>query len=394
MSGHFARYLQIGCAVVSVYFGIVALTARADERPLCSAANCGELVYIGAHAAGAGQGVSAARFDPRAGRLTALGLAAQAEQPTWLVVHPDKPVLYAVSEVGNDGKSEASVHSFRIDTKTGHLNPLNTVGSGGGGATHLVLDSKADTLFVANYGGGQISALPVRPDGALEQPSSVQITYGVGPTPRQQSPHPHGVTLDPSGRFVLAPDLGADRIFIYRIDPKSKTLTAAAKPFEATPPGSGPRHLVFTPNGRFAFLNTELDAQVRVYAWNAQAGRLRFLGSRPTAAPRFTGAKSAAGIAVSGDSRFLYVSNRGEDVLVVYAIDSATGALTEVQRLPCGGKNPTSLTLHRSGRWMLVANEASDIVTLFAVDPKSGRLAATGQALATPHPVKAAFFPG
>ncbi len=393
MSRSFARNLRIGCAAVGIYLGIVAL-ASAEDGLSCAAKGCGELVYIGAHATGVGQGVNAARFDPAAGGLVALGLAAQVEQPTWLVVHPKAPVLYAVSEVGNDGKTEASVHSFRVDAKSGVLTLLNTVGSGGGGATHLALGGKPDALFVANYGDGRISALPVRPDGALDTPSSVQATYGKGPTPRQQSPHPHGVTLDPSGRFVLAPDLGADSIFVYRLDPRTNALTAAETPFEATPPGSGPRHLVFTPNGRFAFLNTELDAQVRAYAWNADAGRLRFLGSRPTAAAGYVGPKSAAGIAVSRDSRFLYASNRGEDVLVAYAIDAATGALTEVQRLASGGKNPTSLTLHRSGRWMLVANEGSDAVAVFAVDARSGRLAATGHALSTPHPVQTAFFPG
>lgn len=393
MSRNFARNLRMGCAAVGFYFGIVAI-ASGEDGPSCAARGCGELVYIGAHAAGAGQGVNAARFYPADGRLDGLGLAAQSEQPTWLVVHPKSSVLYAVSEVGNDGKTEASVHSFRIDAKSGHLTLLNTVGSGGGGATHLALGDRPAALFVANYGGGQVSTLPVRSDGALDKPSSVQATYGKGPTPRQQSPHPHGVTVDPSGRFVLAPDLGADRVFVYRVDPRTGTLTAAQTPFEATPPGSGPRHLVFTPNGRLAFLNTELDAQIRAYAWDAEAGRLRFLGSRPTAAPGYTGPRSAAGIAVSRDSRFLYASNRGEDVLVVYAIDAATGTLTEVQRLASGGKNPTGLTLHRSGRWMLVANEASDAVTVFAVDARSGRLTATGQALATPHPVQSAFFPG
>jgi 6-phosphogluconolactonase len=371
--------------------GLFSLGAEA-RAPACKA-RCGEILYIGTHGSGDGHGIFAARLDPRTGRLSSLGLAAQVDRPTWLAVNPRVPVLYAVSEVGNDGTAEASVHSFKIAPTTGALEPLDTVGSGGGGATHLAVDGALQTVFVANYGAGNISALPLRADGGLEAVSSTQADYGTGPTNRQRSPHPHGLAVDPSHRYVLAADLGADRVFVYRIDQAAKTLAPAPHPFEALPPGSGPRHIIFLPDGKFAFLNAELTAQVRSFAWDAKAGRLRPLQTLSTTAPNYGGDRSAAEIVASRDSRFLYVSNRGEDSLVAYAIHRRTGMLREIQRLPAGGKSPIGVAIDPSNRWMIVANEGANALSVFKVDPASGKLTATSETLPAPAPVHITFYP-
>jgi 6-phosphogluconolactonase len=316
-------------------------------------------------------------------------LAAQAERPTWLAVAAHASALYAVSEIGNDGAIEGRVSSYRIDHATSALAVINTVGSGGGGATHLALDAKLGTLFVANYGGGTIAALPVRADGGLEAPSSVQTTTGTGPSPRQKSPHPHGVTLDPSGRFLLAPDLGADRIFVYRIGAKTRALSPAQPPYATTPAGSGPRHLAFSPDGRTAFVNTELDAVIRSYAWNAKTGQLRALAAAPTTSPDFTGPKSAGEILPSADGRFLYASHRGENTLIVYRVHA--GRLTELQRLSSGGKVPGHFAIDPTGRWLVVANEGDGAINVFAVNAGNGKLTATPEAISAPSPVNIVF---
>lgn len=352
-------------------------------------APAGRLVYFGTH----GAAIYAAWLNAETGHLSDLGAVAEIERPTWLAADPKRPLLYSVSETGNDGKTQATVSSFAIDTATGALRLLSKVESGGGGATHLALDPRSHTLFVAHFGTGQVSALPVRPDGSLAPVASVQADYGSGPSPRQKGPHAHGVALDPSGRFLLAADLGADRVFVYRFDPVTRALTPSEPAFVASAPGSGPRHLAFLPNGKVVYLDTELSGEITRFAWDSRTGTLRPQATISTGAPDYTGPRSAAELAVSADGRFLYVSNRGEDSLVVYAIQPATGALREVQRIAAQGKGPWSFSLDPSGRWILIANEASSAIAVLKVDPATGLLRATNESLAVPKPVSIAFAP-
>ena len=192
-------------AVLGGALALIANTAQAAER----------LVYFGTHA----NAVYGGRLDDRTGKLSLTGPAVDVERPTWLMPGRDRSILYAVSETGNDGKSQANVYALAGNPKTGELRVLNKVASGGGGATHLALDRRSRTVFVANFGTGTVAALPILADGSLATATSVQADYGTGPHPRQTSPHAHGVTVDPSGHFLLVPDLGADRTFVYRFGP-------------------------------------------------------------------------------------------------------------------------------------------------------------------------------
>lgn len=392
-------------AVLVALCACFPLRLAAQAAPAgCDPTSCGdELVYFGTHTrggpsdgaaqgAGANYGIFAARFDVRTGHLTGLGSVAEIERPTWIVAHPSRPLLYSVSEVGNDGRSEAAVFSLAADPATGKLGEINKAGSGGGGATHLALDAVSRTLFVANYGTGEVSALPLMADGSLGTAASVRRDYGFGPSPRQKSPHAHAVVVDPSHRFVLAADLGADRIFVYRFNAATRQLTQGDPAYEAVPAGSGPRHLVFHPSGRFVILDTELSAEIRIYRWDPRHGQLHLVQALPTVAADYQGEKSAAEIGVSRDGRFVYVSNRGEDTIVAYSMNLRTGMLIEVQRISSQGKTPWSFALDASDHWMLVANEASSSVTVLAVDPETGKLAATSEALPVPKPVSVTFL--
>jgi 6-phosphogluconolactonase len=362
---------------------LVAVVARAADDA--------ELVYFGTRGSGEGQGIYAARFDPKSGHLSALGRVAEIARPTWLVVHPKLPILYSVSETGNDGHSESAIFSLAVDRSTGALRVLNHMSSGGGGATHLAVDGASRTLFVAHYGTGQVSSLPIQPDGSLGAVVSNQTHSGSGPNPRQTSPHAHAVAVDPSRRFVLSADLGADRIFIYRLDAASHQLSPAEPAFEQVTPGSGPRHLAFHPNGRWVFVLTELSAEVLAYRWDH--GHLQLVQTATTLAPDFAGKKSGAEIALSRNGRYLYISNRGENAIVVYAVNARTGALHEEQRIGSQGEVPWSFAFDPSGRWMLVANETSGNVAVFKVDPATGRLAATEESLSVPHADNVTFLP-
>jgi len=374
---------------------VATLTTHADElAAACGPANCkGDLVYIGTQNDGPGQGIVAARFDPQTGHLTAVGQVTEVARPTWLLPHPKLPVLYSVSEVGNDGHSHAAVYSFSIDPGTGALKLLDKADSGGGGATHLALDTASSTLFVANYGTGQVTSLPVLSDGSLGNPVSNDTHAGSGPSPRQKSPHAHGVTVDPGHHYLLAPDLGDDRVYVYRLEGASHAFVPADPASEAVAPGSGPRHLVFHPNGRFAYLLTELSAEVITYRWDARHGRLTLLRKQSLTSPGYEGKKSVGEIAFSHDGRTLYVSDREQNDIVVYDVDARSGALGEVQRIGSQGQVPWHFTLDPTGRWLLVANQASGNVSVFKVDPGSGKLAATSDTLAVTKPVNVVFLP-
>jgi 6-phosphogluconolactonase len=358
-----------------------------------AAVNGGELVYFGTQASEAGQGIVAARFDAASGRLSSLGVVAEIVRPTWLVAHPRLPVLYSVSEVGDDTHA-ASVFSLAVDRDTGALRTLNQTSSGGGGPAHLAVDAGAQTLYVANYGTGQVGSLPVRADGSLGALAANLTHAGSGPSPRQTRPHAHAVVVDPSHRFLLAADLGADRIFIYRIDAATHGLSPAEPASTAVTAGAGPRHLAFHPNGRLAFLVTELSAQIHSYRWDARSGRLQHLQTLPTLAADFAGPRRAAEIAVSHDGRFVYVSNRGEDTIVSYAVEPRSGRLQERQRIDAQGKVPWAFAFDASGRWLLVANQGSNAINVFSVDPRTGRLATTQESLPVPRPVNVTFLPG
>ena len=378
----------------------VLATGAIGLAPSCAAgaAHCvgpacgGTLVLIGTHTGGAGQGIFAARLDRTTGALTSLGLAAEVERPTWLVADPGSKLVYSVSETGNDGKSHGSVYGLAVDRGTGRLSVRSHSGSGGGGATHLAYDPRLHTVFVANFGTGQVAAIPVDAEGRLGGVASVQQNVGTGPSKRQTGPHAHAVVVDPTGRFVLSPDLGADKVFVYEWDAATRTLVPSRVPPLAFPPGSGPRHLVFARDGRFAFLDTELNGEIHTLRWDAAAGGLTPVGHVALDPPEFTGSRSASELAVSADGRFLYVSNRGANVMQVFAIDRATGALAEIQRIDCGGQVPWSFALDPSGRWLIVTNEASGNLAVFAVDRRTGRIRATGQSLAVPKPVVLAFI--
>lgn len=379
-----ARGRRIGALLTASLAVVLASPAAAA----CKRQPCTRIVYFGTH----GNSIVAARLDERTGRLASLGPVANVERPTWLVAAPTGPYVYSVSEIGNDGASQARVHSFRADAATGALTPLNDVGSGGGGATHLALDAASATLFVANYGTGQVASLPVQADGRLGPAVSVLQDEGSGPSPRQKGPHAHGIAVAPGGRAILVTDLGADRIFIERVDPVTHMMRAGDSPALAVKSGSGPRHAAFVPHTNLVYVDSELTGEITGYRWNPATATLRPLATVSTSAPTYQGTRSAAELAASADGRFVYVSNRGEDTIVTYAVNAGTGDLREVQRVPSGGKTPWSFGIEPGGDWMLATNEGSSSVTVFRIDRRTGKLTATGEALAVEKPVSVAFL--
>lgn len=344
------------------------------------------LVYVGMH----GGQVRALRFDAGSGRLTMIGPVADVPKPTWSVAHPTLPMLYSVNEDSKDGGAVA----FAVNRETGALTKINEIATGGGGTTYLSLDVPSMTLLAANFGGGSVSSIAVNRDGSLGSLVSTIKATGSGPHRRQASSHAHSIAVDPSGRYALVPDLGADRVFVYDFDRATHALSPddAANPRSfVAPAGSGPRHITFGSSGRFTYLLNELTAEIATLHWDAQEGRLTLVQSLPTSSEEFRGVTSGAEVAVGPDGRFVYVANRGENTLLVYRVDSDSGALSLVQRTSSGGDVPWSFAIHPSGKWMLVANERSSKVNVFSIDLASGMLSDTGRSVDSTAPVSLTF---
>lgn len=345
------------------------------------------LAFIGTQASA----IHAARLEPSCGGLEPIGIVAELPRPTFVLADPYRPVLYAVSEIGNAGDCIGNVYSFAIDRETGVLRLLSEQPSGGGGPTHLTLDANANTLFAANFGGGEVSAFPIGADGTLAPAGAVHINAGSGPHRRQKNAHAHGVTLDPTQRFLLVPDMGADRIFIHRYDAASRTLFPAEIPALATPPGSGPRLALFGPDGNFAYVLTELSAELFVFRWLADEGRLQLLHTAPLDPPGSRENPSAAALALLADGGMLYASNRATHTIEAYTIDPKSGGLTHRQSIAAGGEKPWCAELTPDGQFLAVANQASNSIRVFAVDPARGTLSPLSDAPGIPTPTCIAF---
>lgn len=369
-------------------FALVAPLASKRAGALAPACG-GGLVYVATVAEGAGSGIAAVRFDERTGALCRLPSVTPAGVPTWVMACPDRPLLFASNE--HSGAQAPGVSSFHVDPATGTLRRASQAMTGGVAATHLSLDLRSRTIFVAHWESGQVSAVPFDLDGTLHDAVSVVQDFGTGADPGRSHPRSHATVLDPSGRFLLVADFGVDRLFVYRFDAITRALAPADPPFVQLPSGSGPRHLVFHPNGRFVYLVQQVSSTVTVLRWDAASGRTTEVQSVSTRAAGGVASNAAAEIGVSPDGRHLYVSNRGEDSLVLYAVDPATGRISERQRIGSGGKTPRAFALTPSGRWMLVANQDSNALHVFARNPQSGELAATDNRVSVDLPAGLAF---
>ena len=374
---------------------IAAAAAMALAAPSAAAPPSGGTlrVYFGTYTGPKSKGIYVAPFDAATGKLGALRVAGETENPSFLALHPKRPLLYAVNEVDNyEGQKAGSVSAFAIDPATGDLRALSRASSRGAAPCHLVVDRSGRHVLVANYSGGSVASLPIRADGGVGPASSFVQHAGTGADPRRQKgPHGHMIEADKANRFALAADLGLDQILVYRFDAKSGALTPAAPPYASVAPGSGPRHFAFSPDGRDVYVLNEM--KVTVAAFKYAGGKLteyQTVSAMPGGAEP-TSADSGAEIAVHPSGRFVYTSQRGPDNIAVFARDAATGRLTLVEHVASGGKTPRGFGIDPSGRWMLVGNQRSDSVVVFAIDVKTGRLTPTGQTAEVGTPVSVVF---
>jgi 6-phosphogluconolactonase len=374
----------IGLAIACLALAQAACTGAERQAPAALVP-----VYVGTYTDAGSRGIYRFEFDPSSGAATAPVLAGESETPSFLAVHPNGRVLYAVNEVASfRGAPTGAVSAFAINPVDGSLTRLNQQPSGGADPCYLAVDGAGRNVLVANYTAGTVAVLPLAPDGRLQPPSIVRQQEGTGPNrARQEGPHAHEIVLDAAEAFAFAVDLGADRIFVYRYGGASGTLEPNDPNAAALPPGSGPRHLAWHPSGRIAYVINELGSTVTAFRYDAGRGTLDAFQTVTTLPAGFSGPNKAAEVAVSPDGRFLYASNRGDDSLAVFSIDAASGTLTASARVPTGGRAPRHFAIDASGRWLLVANQDSDSITFFRLDTATGRPSPIGRPLAVSKPV-------
>ncbi|WP_110970510.1 lactonase family protein [Pseudomonas huaxiensis] len=332
-----------------------------------------------------GDGISVFAVDQEQGSLRLVQTVDDLVNPSFLVLNRQGDRLYTV----HGDRSEVS--AFSIDKANGRLTFLNRKSCEGKNPVHLALDPSERFLVVSNHVSGTLAVLAIESDGAIGGLCQVVALHGPTGPHRIEQPFakPHFNAFDASGQFVLVPDKGLDRIFVFRFD--NGHLTPTEQAFVASREGAGPRHLALHPEAPLAFAINELDSSVTSYRFDPASGALQAVQVLPSLPSSFTGNSRAAEIEVSRDGRFLYASNRGCDCIAVFAIDAASGVLTPVEFAPSQGRTPRFFALTPNQRFVFVLNEDSDSIVSLAVDATSGGLRDNGFSIATGSPVCMVF---
>ena len=362
-------------------------TAGANQAGTEQAASrATRFAYVGSFTSEArkarGDGISAYRIDPESGRWARVQALNKEVNPGYLAVDPMRPVLYAVHAEANQ------VSGFAINDATGELTLINRQSCGGDNPVHLALDATGRFLVVANYGSGSVAVFPVSASGALgSRTDLVSLKGELGPHRTEQSAsHPHQCPFDPSGRSVVVPDKGLDRLFAFALDTARGTLVPADPPSVRTRSGAGPRHLAFHPHLPYAYVINELDSTVATYRIGA-SGALQPVQILPSVPATFTGDNTGAALVVASSGRFVYASNRGHDSIGIFRADESTGLLAPIAWEPAKGATPRFIGLDPTGARLYTANQRADTIVEFDVNAASGILAATGRIVITGTPV-------
>jgi len=351
--------------------------------------------YVGTYTGAKSQGIYTFTFDAVTGEMGPVELAAQTVNPSFLAVAPNQKRLYAVGEIAEAGKKGGVVSAFAIQVD-GKLTLLNQVSTVGAGPCHLTVDNTGRMVLAANYGGGSVVSFPIQADGLLGEHAGFVQHTGRSVTPRQSQPNAHSVNISPDNRFVFVADLGLDQVLTYKIDPANATFVPHDPALVKITPGSGPRHLCFHPNGRFAYVINEIALTVTAFSFDAKRGTLaeiQTISTLPAAdAAALKSSWSTAEIAVHPNGKFLYGSNRGHDTIAVYGI-AEDGKLTLVQNAAAEVKVPRHFALDPTGLWLFTEGQKSGDVALFRVDAGTGFLTYTGKRLEVGSPVCLKFIP-
>lgn len=343
-------------------------------------------LFVGTYTGSGSKGIYVYRFNVLTGRATFLNAADSIVNPSYLAVAPNKKFLFAVSET--NGKSPGKVNAYAINRLTGKLSFINQQETGGDDPCYVAVHKSNNWLAVGNYSGGNASVFKINANGGLQPYAQLMQDSGKGTNPdRQEKAHVHSTVFSPDNNFLFTPDLGLDKVMAYRFnDFSQRPLTKASPSFVTTEGGSGPRHLTFHPNNRFAYLIEEMSGTVSAYKYNN--GKLTFVQRIATHPSTYKGSPGSADIHISPDGKFLYASNRGdENNISIFKIDPTSGRLQARGYQPVLGKTPRNFVIDPTGNFLLVANQGTNNVVIFKRNKTTGALTETGFQLEIPMPV-------
>lgn len=353
---------------------------------------------------GNGKGIHIFHVDAQTGAMSPAGVHNMGTSPSCLVINADKTRLYSANETDHVGiEKHGSISSFSIQPD-GQLTHLNTVSSGGAGPTYVSVHPSGKFLLVANYFGGSVAVLPILGNGQLGEASSVKVDSGkIGPTAATNAPlgsfaisghdhtHAHMIQADPSGKFVLHVDLGLDKIFLWKFDTKTGSLTANSPPSVSLPAGDGPRHFHFHPNGKWFYSIQEEGSTIVLFDYASKSGELAERRSISSLPPGFKGSNFCSEILVSNDGKFVYAGNRLHDSIAIFAV-GPTGELTYVEEEWTRGNYPRSFSFDPQGQFLYCCNQRADSVTIFRVNRETGKLEFTGDYVPVGNPSHIVFL--
>jgi 6-phosphogluconolactonase len=380
--------------VVAVTIGVLSLASGLRAAGADSPASAGNakdiVVYIGTYTApkSHGQGIYVSHLNPESGALSQPELAAEMPNPSYVAISPDHRFLYAAGEYGyKDDRSAVGAFAIKPD---GKLTPINQQSTDGNSTCYLIVDQTGKNVLISSYSNGYVAILRTADDGSLLAPGSIDQHHA--PT-EDQHPRAHCVDPDPSNHFALCCDLGLDRLYVYRFDPMAGSLTANDPPFAQLAPKTGPRHLVYSPDGKFVYSIDELASSVTAFSWDGEHGVLHEIQTISTLPKGFTGQNlSCAELEMHPSGKFLYGSNRGHDSIVEFSVDRSTGMLSLAGHTSTQGKTPRGFGIDPTGRWLIAGNQNSDSLVEFSIDQETGALKSTGTKFDLRAPVCVKFM--
>ena len=360
----------------------------------CSAPDQGFLVYVGTYTGHGSDGIYAYRFHPARGELKPIGLVAKTDNPSFITIDSAGRFLYAVNELDSfQNQPTGAVSVFAIDSKSGELKLLQQISSLGAAPAHLSMDKSGRYLLVANYNGGNVAVFPIESDGRLGPQTSFIQNAGSSVNPdRQSGPHAHFIQVTNDNKYVLVADLGIDKVLLFRFDANTGSLIPTDSGYVTMDPGSGPRHIAFAPSGKFIYVLNELTSTVTVLSYESENGAMQIKRTISTLPEDFTGKNTAAEIAVDAKGQFLYGSNRGDNSIGLFSINSDSGDLIPIAWIPSGGKTPRHFEIDPTGQWLFIANQDSDNIVLFRIDQATGQLVQKPQTSVLISPVCIRFL--
>ncbi|KPK85095.1 MAG: hypothetical protein AMS27_08280 [Bacteroides sp. SM23_62_1] len=350
--------------------------------------------YIGTYGTGHAGGIYLCRLNSRTGQIIKREEIRGIDNPSFLAITKGNHFLYAVNEIDeSDAHPGGEVSSFAIDPVTGKLKYLNSQLTLGGLPCYISIDHKGKFVLIANYSGGNVTILPILDEGMLGKHIEFVQHTGQSINPdRQGAPHPHSIIPSPDNHFIFVPDLGLDKILIYKFDQETGTLMQNTTPCMSLNPGAGPRHFTFHPSGRFAYVINELNSTITAFSYESARGELQEIQAISTLPEDYTGINYCADIHIHPNGKFLYGSNRGHNSIAIFTINQETGILARAGHEATQGDYPRNFAIGPAGKFLLAANQRSNTVISFRINDETGDLSSTGYSVSIPKPVCVKFL--